>query len=193
MQSRLDLIGLVVNTTISTSIAVNALMPAVSQQWFAVQTRSRHEKKATDELRRRGIDVFLPLMTNTRRWSDRTKKIELPLFSGYAFVNIVPEPRTRVQVLSANGVVRFVGPTSAGTPIPTEEIEGIRTALANEIALRPLPFVKIGQRVRIRSGVLAGMEGILTGARGDRQLIVSISTINKSVSLAIEGYDIDPI
>lgn len=184
----------VVNTnSINAAIAVNPVLPAMTQHWFAIQTRSRHEKKATDELQRRGVEVFLPLVTKTRRWSDRTKRIDFPLFSGYAFVNIVPEPRSRVQVLSANGVVRFVGPTAIGTPIPPEEIESLRTALANDIALRPMPFVKLGQKVRIRSGVLAGMEGILTGARGDRQLIVSISTINKSVSLSIEGYEIDAL
>jgi transcriptional antiterminator NusG len=164
-----------------------------SSQWFAIQTRSRHEKKAADELQSRGIEVFLPLIKRTRKWSDRTKQVDFPLFSGYAFVHIAPEPKTRVNVLSASGVVRFVGPTAMGTPIPPSEIENLRTALVNEIALRPLPFVKIGQRVRIRSGALAGMEGILIGTRGQRQLVVSISTIQRSVSLAIEGYDVEPI
>lgn len=162
-------------------------------QWFAIQTRSRHEKKVADELQGRGVEVFLPLIKKTRKWSDRTKRIDFPLFSGYAFVHIVPESKTRVKVLSASGVVRFVGPTAMGTPIPPSEIENLRTALVNEIALRPLPFVKIGQRVRIRSGALSGMEGILIGTRGQRQLVVSISTIQRSVSLAIEGYDVEPI
>lgn len=162
-------------------------------QWFAIQTRSRHEKKVADELTGRGVEVFLPLITQTRKWSDRTKKVDFPLFAGYAFVNIVPEPKTRVRVLSAGGVVRFVGPSALGTPIPSTEIETLRTAIVNEIALRPLPFVRIGQKVRIRSGALAGMEGILMGTRGQRQLVVSISTIQRSVSLAIEGYDVEPV
>lgn len=165
----------------------------VVEQWLAVQTRSRHEKKVADELTARGVEVFLPMIKQTRKWSDRVKNIDFPLFSGYAFVHIVPGPKTRVRVLSTYGVVRFVGPTAAGTPIPAVEIENLRTALVNDIALRPLPFIKIGQRVRIRSGALAGMEGILTGTRGNRQLVVSISTIQKSVSLAIEGYDVEPI
>jgi transcription antitermination factor NusG len=162
-------------------------------QWFAIQTRSRHEKKVADELNGRGVEVFLPLISRTRKWSDRTKKIDFPLFAGYAFVHIPPEPKTRVNVLSAHGVVRFIGPTAQGTPIPCSEIESLRTALVNDISLRPLPFIKIGQRVRIRSGALAGMEGILTGTRGNHQLIVSISTIQRSVSLSIEGYDVEPI
>lgn len=161
--------------------------------WFAIQTRSRHEKKVADELVGRGVEVFLPMITRTRKWSDRVKKVDFPLFSGYAFVHIAPEPKTRVQVLSAHGVVRFIGPTALGTPIPSSEIESLRTALVNDIALRPLPFIKIGQRVRIRSGALAGMEGILMGTRGNHQLVVSISTIQRSVSLAIEGYEVEPI
>ncbi len=171
----------------------DAMAAEFNPQWFAIQTRSRHEKKVADELAGRGVEVFLPLITRTRKWSDRVKKVEFPLFSGYAFVHIAPEPKTRVKVLSANGVVRFIGPTAMGTPIPSHEIDSLRTALVNDIALRPLPFIKIGQRVRIRSGALAGMEGILTGTRGNHQLVVSISTIQKSVSLAIEGYEIEPI
>lgn len=181
------------STQIATANASETLMTNETSQWFAIQTRSRHEKKVADELQGRGIEVFLPLIKQTRKWSDRTKQIDFPLFTGYAFVHIAPEPRTRVNVLSASGVVRFVGPTAQGTPIPASEIENLRTALVNEIALRPLPFVKLGQRVRIRSGALAGMEGILIGTRGQRQLVVSISTIQRSVSLAIEGYDVEPI
>ena len=165
----------------------------VEPQWFAIQTRSRHEKKVADELAGRGVEVFLPMVTRTRKWSDRVKKVDFPLFAGYAFVHIAPEPKTRVKVLSSHGVVRFIGPTAIGTPIPSNEIESLRTALVNDIALRPMPFLKIGQRVRIRSGALAGMEGILIGTRGSHQLVVSISSIERSVSLAIEGYDIEPI
>ena len=161
--------------------------------WFAIQTRSRHEKKVADELNVRGVHAFLPLVKQRRKWSDRVKVVDFPLFSGYVFVNMATDPKTRIRVLSTNGVVRFVGPNAAGTPIPATEIENLRTALLNDIALRPLPFVKIGQRVRIRTGALAGMEGILMGTRGNRQLVVSISTIQKSVSLAIEGYDVEPV
>src|SRR5689334_12049324 len=128
------------------------LVTADSSQRLAIQTRARHEKRVAHELTGRGVEVFLPLIKQTRKWSDRTKKVDFPLFAGYAFVHIVPEPKTRVHVLSAGGVVRFVGPTSHGTPIPSNEIENLRLALVNEIALRPLPFVRIGQKVRIRSG-----------------------------------------
>jgi len=176
-----------------TSASAVEMIAAPAPQWFAIQTRSRHEKKVADELLGRGVEVFLPMVKQTRKWSDRVKKIDFPLFSGYAFVRIAPEPKTRVHVLSAHGVVRFVGPTAIGTPIPDVEIESIRTALVNDIALRPLPFIKIGQRVRIRSGALAGMEGILMGTRNDRQLVVSISTIQRSVALALEGYDVEPV
>ena len=181
------------STHMTAMSGTGTLLAKETSQWFAIQTRSRHEKKVADELQGRGVEVFLPTITQTRKWSDRTKKVEFPLFAGYAFVHIAPESKARVSVLSAHGVVRFVGPTSHGTPIPSYEIENLRLALVNEIALRPLPFVRIGQKVRIRSGALAGMEGILIGTRGQRQLVVSISTIQRSVSLAIEGYDVEPV
>jgi transcriptional antiterminator NusG len=171
----------------------NAGLTRPADQWLAIQTRSRHEKKVADELQRRGVQVFLPTIKQKRKWSDRVKIVDFPLFSGYVFVCIPADPRARFRVLSTHGVVRFVGPTSNGTPIPAVEIENLRTALLHDIPLRPMPFIKIGQRVRIRSGVLAGLEGILTGTRGKHQLVVSISSIQKSVSLAIEGYDVEPI
>src|ERR1041384_7567801 len=138
--------GGAVSTHITAANATEVLLAKNVPQWFAIQTRSRHEKKAADELRGRGIEVFLPLITQTRKWSDRAKKVDFPLFAGYAFVHIAPEPKTRVNVLSAHGVVRFVGPSALGTPIPASEIETLRTALENDIALRPLPFIKVGQR-----------------------------------------------
>ena len=185
--------GEAVSSQVVTMSEMEMPLPSPAPRWFAIQTRSRHEKKVVDELQGRGVEVFLPLIQKTRKWSDRVKKIDFPLFSGYAFVRVAPEPRSRLQVLTAHGVLRFVGPTAVGTPIPDAEIESLRTALLHDIALRPLPFIKIGQRVRIRSGALAGMEGILIGSRGNHQLVVSVSTIQKSVSLSIEGYDVEPI
>ena len=166
---------------------------SLTRQWFAIQTRSRHEKKIADELQHRGVEVFLPTIRLTRKWSDRVKKVDFPLFAGYEFVKIFPTPGERLKVLTVYGVLSFVGVAGRGAPIPDVEIENLKTALANEIALRPTPFLKMGQRVRVRGGALAGMEGILTGTRGEKHLVISISTIQKSVSLVIAGYDVVPV
>ena len=161
-------------------------------QWFAVHTRSRHEKKVAEELEQRGILNFLPVMRQVRRWSDRKKVVDFPLFSCYVFVQIVPTPAARVSVLSAYGVLGFVGPHQ-GTPISPEQIESIRTLVLNDVHLTPESYIRVGQRVRIRGGALDGVEGVLAGAGKDRKLIVSVDTIQRSISVALEGYEVEPV
>ena len=164
-----------------------------SAQWYAIQTRPRHEKSAVAELDQKGIVTFLPLVTEVHRWSDRRKKVVLPLFAGYAFVNIVPVPATRVSVLRTNGVLSFVGSHNQGAPIPESQIEGIRSLLANKIPFSPHFFLKVGQRVRIRGGCLEGVEGILIRHNGDQRLVLSVDMIQRSLAISIEGYDVEPV
>ena len=105
-------------------------------KWYAIRTRSRHEKVAARELDSHGIPVFLPLVTSVRQWSDRRTHIELPLFPGYAFVRIDYLSGDRVRVLRAIGVVDFVGHKSDGSSIPDEQIESIRTVIAQSAGKR---------------------------------------------------------
>jgi transcription antitermination factor NusG len=161
-------------------------------QWFAIHTRSRHEKKVAEELTQRGIANFLPVARQVRRWSDRKKIVDFPLFSCYVFVQIVPTPAARVSVLSSYGVLGFVGPHQ-GTPISAEQIESIRTLVLNDVHLTPESYIRIGQRVRIRGGALDGVEGVLSGAGKDRKLIVSVDTIQRSISVALEGYEVEAV
>ncbi len=162
-------------------------------EWFAIHIRARHEKKVAAELQQRGITSFLPLLAKVHNWSDRRKMVELPLFSCYAFVQIVRDPKMRLSVLTTQGVLGFVGANGQGTPIPTSQIEDLRTIMLNRIPVYPQDFLKIGQRVRIRGGALNGIEGILVRTKGDRQLVLSIETIQRSISLSVEGYDIEPL
>jgi transcription antitermination factor NusG len=98
-------------------------------RWYAVRTRSRHEKIATQQLFASGIETFLPLTNQIRHWSDREKQVELPLFSGYSFVRPnYSSSEQRVSVLKAHGVVSFVGVQRAGVPIPDAQIDDLRTA-----------------------------------------------------------------
>ena len=161
-------------------------------QWYAVHTRPKHEKRATKELEQKGILTYLPLVTEIHRWSDRQKKVEMPLFSCYAFVKIVASAEMRVAVLSTGGVLSIVGAQSQGVPIPESQIEQIRTLLASKVPFSAHPFLKVGQRVRIRGGCLEGMEGILTGQNGNRCLVVSVDGIQRSLSIRLEGYDVEP-
>jgi len=175
----------------------NGWHPAVSQalppelRWFAVQTRSRHEKKVLTELNIKGFTTFLPLYSELRQWSDRRQRVDLPLFSQYVFVQFAPSPAARVSVLQTNGIIHFVGSHGNGTPIPDEEIDSIHTLFRQRAPIEPCSFLKTGQRVRIRGGSLDGVTGVLAAIHGDRRLIVSVELIQRSVALTISGYQVE--
>ena len=162
-----------------------------SESWYAVQTRARHERVVVQRFHDKGLTTFLPLVTEVRRWSDRLKSVELPLFSCYAFVKIAATNEDRLKVLRTDSVFDFVGVPRQGTPIPDDQIDAVRTIVGERVNWQSHSFLKIGQRVRIRSGALDGVEGILVGRNGDRTLVVSIDAIQRSLSVRIEGYDLE--
>lgn len=170
-------------------------MPQISDGlcWYAVHTRSRHEKMVSERLQERGLTVFLPLVKQTHRWSDRKKVVELPLFSCYVFVRMPLGGRERLKVCSTNGVLQIVGTGTEGTPIPDEQIEAVRILLSEQLPWSEHPFLKIGQRVRIRGGAMDGVEGILLARNGDRTLVVSVDVIQRSLAVRIEGYHVEPV
>lgn len=168
-------------------------LPALTPvQWYAVQTRPRHEKKVVTELNYKRIESYLPLVTQLRHWSDRRKLVQLPLFPGYIFVRTPLDGRTRVAVLSIWGALSFVGAQRDAMPIPDPQIEDIRTLLATKVSLSPYPFLKVGQRVRVRGGALDGVEGILVTS-GQKRLVISVESIHRSLSITIEGYDVESV
>ncbi len=118
-------------------------------QWFAITTRSRHEKMVVEQLDRQRIESFLPLVKQIHKWSDRQKEVELPLFSGYTFVRLIFGSPDRLRVLKTYGVAGFVGMGGMATAVPEAQIENVKTLLANQIPMRDHPFLQIGQRVRI--------------------------------------------
>jgi len=179
-----------------TSIAGSAFLGSVAESsagsWFAVHTRPRHEKVVAHEARESGITTFLPLVRQVRQWSDRRKVVESPLFGCYVFVKIVPGHSQRLQVLKINGALGFVGTAGMGIPIPEEQINAVRILLEKGLPLCTHPFLKIGQRVRIRSGALRGVEGILHSRDGERTLVISVDALQRSLSVRIQGYDLEP-
>src|SRR3981081_133991 len=102
-------------------------------QWYAIHTRSRHEKMVAEQLERQSIESFLPVVKRTRKWSDRTKEVELPLFSGYNFVRVALASADRLRVLQTHGVAGFVGINGYGTAIPDNQIQDIRTLLISQV------------------------------------------------------------
>jgi transcription antitermination factor NusG len=162
-------------------------------QWYAIRTRSRHEKMVADQLDKQRIENFLPLVKQSRQWSDRVKEIELPLFSGYTFVRVMLSSPDRLRVLQTHGVAGFVGINCVGTAIPENQIQDIRTLLASKLPFEEQPFLRVGQRVRIRGGALDGVEGILSAQNDDRSLVISLEPIQRSLSVRIQGYAVEPI
>jgi len=177
---------------LSESASVAAFVQPDQPQWYAVMTRSRHEKVVVERMRERGLETFLPTIMQTHRWSDREKSVEVPLFGCYVFVKLHLTNELYYRVCNVDGVSRFVGIGKEGTPIPSEQIEAVQTLVNQKIPWSAYPFLNIGQRVRIRGGSMDGVEGILVARDGDRKLVVSIDAIQRSMAVRIEGYDLEP-
>lgn len=181
-------------TQVSNLAALPVSLSAEKQaHWYAIRTRSRHEKVVATELQRRDIEVFVPLATSVRQWSDRRQEIQLPLFPGYAFVRVAYLSGERVRVLQVTGVAGFVGPNPAGVSIPDEQIEAIRTLVVRKVAITEHPFLRVGQRIRVRGGALDGVEGILVAMNGMRNLVISVEPIQRALSINLDGYNVEVI
>jgi transcription antitermination factor NusG len=159
--------------------------------WYAVHTMARHEKRIAAQFEEKSVCTFLPLLHQVHTWSDRRKVVEIPMFSCYAFVHMVQTAEERLKVLRTPGVLGFVGSERQGTPIPDEQIESLRKAISEKLQCLPHPFIRVGKRVRICGGSLNGVEGILMRQGADQSLIISVELLQRSVSIRVEGYDIE--
>jgi len=158
-----------------------------ANQWLAIYTRSHHEKSVAQQLQGRGIEYFLPQYTSARRWKDRVKILQMPLFAGYLFVRVLPAQF--LDILQTHGVSRLVG-SPKPMPLEEREIEQLRTWLSLSLAVEPNPYLRIGQLVRVRRGPLTDVEGILIRKKSGLRLVVSIDLIQRSVALEIDEADI---
>lgn len=168
------------------SPAIEAAYP-----WWAVYARHQHEKTAADMMMTKGLEVFLPLYTSVRRWKDRRKMLSLPLFPGYVFVR--GTPGRRLQVLTTPGVHMILSQGDQAATIPEEEIEAIRRTLEGNSRVEPHPFLKCGQRVRVKCGSLSGIEGILVRKKSVFRLVLSVQMLAQSVAVEIDAADVDPV
>ena len=178
-------------TALQIADAPSMIAAVETESWYALQTKARHEKAVQERLEKRGVETFLPTVTEIHRWSDRKKKVEVPLFSCYLFARLAPTKIDRLRILCVDGVFRFVGHGNEGTPIPDEQIESVRTVMSSQAPCSPYPFLKIGQRVRICSGSLQGMEGVLVSHDGDQSVVISVDAIQRSLAVKVEGYALE--
>lgn len=174
-------------------VSVSTDVTTGEAKWFAIQTRPRHEKKVDAQLQGKGIESYLPLWSEMHRWSDRQRLVHQPLFSSYVFVRIADSPQERSSVLSTSGVCWFVGNRGMGLPIPSKQIQDIQTILSSAVPFTPFPFVRIGQRVRIRGGCLDGIEGILVSKDSEQSVVVSVELVRRSLAVRLNGYDIEEV
>jgi transcription antitermination factor NusG len=159
--------------------------------WFALTVRHQHERSVEGVLGASGIDTFLPLYRVRRRWSDRVKDLDAPLFPGYVFGRFAPGER--VRVLRTPGVAGIVGFGGLPAPVAAREIDGIRAALAAKLPIGPWPYPKPGERVRIESGPLRGVEGTLLLEKDALRLVLSVELLRRSLAVEVEADMIAPL
>ncbi len=162
------------------------------KQWYAIYTRSRHEKIVYELLNDKGIETFLPLRVFLSQWKDRKKKIESPLFSGYLFtrINILDD---FTKVITSKGVVKILGTNGTPIPIPINEIDSVKTLLKSGLKYDPYPYLKSGMKVQLIRGPLQGIIGKISERLGKYKLLISIELIKRSISVEIDVKDIEPI
>ena len=164
----------------------------IKTDWFAVYTTSRHEKRVAEHFGRRAIEHYLPIYRSKRRWKDGSRvTLDLPLFPGYIFARI--RRNERVRVLEVPGVLWIVGKSGTEpTPLPEFEIETLRAAL-DPLSVEPYPMLAVGQRVRIRTGALAGIEGIVVRRKNSFRVVITLELIMQSIAVEVSADDLEPI
>jgi transcription antitermination factor NusG len=154
--------------------------------WYALHVRPRYEKLVARILRSKGFEEYLPLYKVNRRWSDRVMETELPLFPGYVFCQM-DWTRRILPALTTPGVLRVLGVGRTPMPIDAREIEAVQIIVNSGRAVRPWPMPRIGERVCIEQGPLAGVEGVLVGVKKRSRLVVSVTLLKRSVAVEIES------
>jgi transcription antitermination factor NusG len=167
--------------------STGTLLPV--ERWYAVSVRPRHEKVVSQYLEHQGVNCFLPLYRSVRRWKDRRKELDMALFPGYVFVN--PNPRDRLGVLRAPGVLRFV--TFQGQPaaLPDSEIRALQSSLSAGLRPQPHPYLRQGTKVRVKRGPLVGAEGIMIRRKERFRLVLSIDLIMRSVMFEVDESEVE--
>jgi transcription antitermination factor NusG len=171
---------------------VGNLSAPSTAQWYAIQTRYRFERKVTAQLQSQGLETFLPLLKEIHRWSDRQKPVDTLLFPGYTFVRLDPSPLVQKKVLKTAGIIGLITFAGEAPPVPAKQIDDLRKLLSQNVPCGLHPFLKVGQKVRIRNGCLDGLEGILHEA-GQKKLVISIDSIQRAIAIGIDGYDLQLI
>lgn len=176
---------------LSTGAAHIGGMPVVADPWYAVRVKSRQERVVAASLEGKGYEQFLPLCRSARPWADRIKALDLPLFPGYVFCRF--DVQRRLPILVTPGVVFIVGLGKAPEPIAPHEMEAIQAVARSGLLAQPWPFLQVGQRVRVNYGGLSGIEGVLLKNKNRHKLVLSVTLLQRSVSVEIDRDWVRPV
>lgn len=178
-------------TTNKRSLSTEILDPPNSPCWYAVFTVPQCEKSAVKHLALRGVESFLPTYETTRVWKNRQRvNLILPLFPTYLFVHINPGERARV--LQSPGVLQIVGTSRTAIPIPSPEIEFLRSSLYSR-KLEPYREFVVGEKVRLKSGAMRGVSGTLVRKGSDMRFVLTLELINQHAALLVHAEDLEPL
>ncbi|PYV10930.1 MAG: hypothetical protein DMG23_05865 [Acidobacteria bacterium] len=159
--------------------------------WHALYTRHQHEKVVARVLENKGFEIFLPLYPTARRWKDRTKQLSLPLFPCYVFLRGGLD--RWLDIISTPGIHSFVGSDGQPATIPETEIDAVRKGVEKGVRVEPHPFLRCGDWVRVKSGPLEGIEGILLRKKNLFRLVLSVELLEKSVALEVDAWAVERI
>ena len=152
--------------------------------WYALQVRSRKESYVASQIQGQGFECLLPTYKSIRKWSDRTKELERPLFPGYLFCRF--DFQNRRPVITTPGVLQIVGYGKTAIPVSDVEIQALQLAVMSGLPKQPWPYLQVGQRVRVNYGSLTGLEGVLVNVKGDHRVVLSVTLLQRSVAMEVE-------
>lgn len=159
--------------------------------WYAVQVRSRKESYVASQILGQGYECLLPTYKSVRKWSDRVKELEQPLFPGYLFCRF--DFQNRRPVITTPGVLQIVGYGRTAIPVSDEEIQALQLAISSGMPKQPWPYLEVGQRVRVIYGTLTGLEGILVNVKGNHRVVLSVTLLQRSVAMEVETSWLSPV
>jgi transcription antitermination factor NusG len=162
-----------------------------SGDWYAVYTRHQHEISVVNSLAERGMETFLPMYTAVHYWKDRKKNISRPLFPCYVFLR--RDPEQQFQVMATAGIIFMLTIAGRPAPIANSEIDAIRRTVDSHLEVEPHPFLRCGDWVRVKSGPLCDVEGILVRRKGSYRLVLSAEMLEKSVAVEVDAFSVEPI
>lgn len=162
-----------------------------SERWFALQVRTRWEGSTALLLSGKGYQTLLPTFKTRKRWNGKVREVNAPLFPGYVFCQF--EAQNRLPILVTPGVLSVVGRGRIPLPVDDTEISAIQTVVSSGFRAEPWPYLEVGQRIRIESDALSGLDGILINFKGNHRIVVSVTLLRRSVALEIDRSCVKPV